>query len=410
MYVVKNNIHHPATVFENIVFIINSLLFGSCTIFAFLAGSFVPTLEFMLFFLFGLILLYQNNAAVAYVYDEKVVIRKFFKKYTYQFQNIESVTHNVRRGKYELVFSGKKYSIPDYYREVKTFVLSLEMVHNYFATEEGIERLKNYIKENASAETFLLLPKKDSEPELLSSKIGGIPYWDLSLEYPVDTAGKKMQLLCQLNFSECTYENPLFPKEGILQFFISSDDLYGMSFDEPSVQTNWRIIFHEKIDKNVCLKDIQRIIPPTAEISNTPILNSAALVFTRSVSYMQTDDYRMNTVIAEAVRNITGEDTDKNIYEVLGETNIHAHALYDMLTETENYVLGYPSFVQNDIREYMTAEDAAYYDTNLLHLTSSSCGGQVLCWGDTGEATFLINSDALKKRDFSKVVYTWDCF
>ena len=158
-----------------------------------------------------------------------MIIRKFLKKYTYQLDQVESVTYTVHQRQYDLVFSGKKFSVPDYYLEVKRFVNTLKTVHNYFATEEGIEKLKNYIKEKAGTETYLLIPRKDIESTLTSSKIGGVPYWDISKEYPVDSEGKKMHLLCQLNFSECKFENMIFPKEGILQFFISSDDIaYGM--------------------------------------------------------------------------------------------------------------------------------------------------------------------------------------
>lgn len=413
MYVVRNNFRHSATIFENTVFIIDVILFGTLTPFAFLAKEYFTAFEFIAFSLFGLIFLYQNNAVLAYVYDEEVIIRKFFKKYKYRLKQIESVTYNARQEKYELVFSDKKFSIPNYYLKVHQFIGTLKMVNNYFATEDGVEELKYYIKEKASTETFLLLPKTDIEPALFSSKIGGLPYWNLSLEYPVDMEGKKMHLLCQLNFGEYKFENNILPKEGILQFFISSnDDFYGASFNEPTAQKNWRIVFHEKIDENICLKDIQKIVPSISEITSTPILKSVALEFGQSVSYMKIDDYRMNAFIAEAVKEITGENTEKNIYEILGSENenIHAAVIYRMLDETENHVLGYPSFTQYDVREDMQSKDAFYYDTTLLHLDSSSCDGQVLCWGDVGKANFLINSDALKNKDFSKVFYTWDCF
>lgn len=413
MYVVKNNLRHPATIFENTVFILDVILFGSFTVVSFFSNAYVPAAGFTAFLSGGLLLLYENNAPVAYVYDNKVIIRKFLKKYTYQLDQVESVTYTVHQRQYDLVFSGKKFSVPDYYLEVKRFVNTLKTVHNYFATEEGIEKLKNYIKEKAGTETYLLIPRKDIESTLTSSKIGGVPYWDISKEYPVDSEGKKMHLLCQLNFSECKFENMIFPKEGILQFFISSDDVaYGMSYYEPAAQKNWRIVFHEKIDKNIHEEDIQKIIPSSSEIINTPILHSTALEFLRSVSYMSADDYKMNDFIAKAVKEITGENTEKNIYEVLGsqEENIHAFQIYRMLGETENYILGYPSFIQGDVRETMSEKDASYYDTTLLHLDSSCCNGEAMCWGDVGAANFLINSNALKNRDFSNVLYTWDCY
>ena len=63
---------------------------------------------------------------------------------------------------------------------------------------------------------------------------------------------------------------------------------------------------------------------------------------------------------------------------------------------------GYPVFVQWDFRkpDYLAA-----YDTVLLRLTSDD----FLMWGDVGEANFLIRREDLAKRDFSKVIFWWDC-
>ena len=33
-----------------------------------------------------------------------------------------------------------------------------------------------------------------------------------------------------------------------------------------------------------------------------------------------------------------------------------------------------------------------------------------IIWGDCGVANFFINSEALLKKDFSKVIYNWDCY
>ena len=33
----------------------------------------------------------------------------------------------------------------------------------------------------------------------------------------------------------------------------------------------------------------------------------------------------------------------------------------------------------------------------------------LICWGDLGVGNFFINREALKRRDFSRVLYNWDC-
>ena len=35
--------------------------------------------------------------------------------------------------------------------------------------------------------------------------------------------------------------------------------------------------------------------------------------------------------------------------------------------------------------------------------------GYLVCWGDVGVANFFINREALKRRNFTKVAYNWDC-
>ncbi|MDN5490601.1 MAG: DUF1963 domain-containing protein, partial [Acinetobacter sp.] len=36
--------------------------------------------------------------------------------------------------------------------------------------------------------------------------------------------------------------------------------------------------------------------------------------------------------------------------------------------------------------------------------------GIEIMWGDSGVGNFFIHPDDLEKRDFSKVVYNWDCY
>ena len=69
-----------------------------------------------------------------------------------------------------------------------------------------------------------------------------------------------------------------------------------------------------------------------------------------------------------------------------------------------NNVLGYPYFTQSDPR------NDNYYDTVLLQLDSISDEDEdILLWGDVGIGNFFINWEDLKRRDFSKVLYNWDC-
>ena len=374
---VRNNPLNPATLIENTVFAIDTLLFGTFCILSFLDKEYIPSLFFFALAATGLFLLYQNNAPLAHATKRKVIIRKYFKNYTFEWSDLKFTS--ISYGKINLNFCGKNFSIPSYYLGADFFLKLLKIKNSPFATEEGVSALKQYIQEHACKSALLLKPKPDTVPSLTSSKIGGIPYWPSAKEYPTDEGGKKMHLLCQLNLSECKESCGLLPQRGILQFFISPSegDAYGMNWERPTEQKNWRIVFHKQAEEGLSADQIKEIAAPESEYAESPILKSTALEFSLSPSYIKSDDYKMDQLVKDAAK--------------------------------ENYMLGYPSFVQYDVRSYMPKEEAAYFDTLLLHLDSLSADGKIMCWGDMGCANFLINSEALKRCDFSKVLYTWDC-
>ena len=67
---------------------------------------------------------------------------------------------------------------------------------------------------------------------------------------------------------------------------------------------------------------------------------------------------------------------------------------------------GYPYFTQSDPREMAHSD----LDTLLFQLDSDTRGREFLvCWGDLGVANFFLSKDALQRRDFSQVMYNWDC-
>ena len=61
---------------------------------------------------------------------------------------------------------------------------------------------------------------------------------------------------------------------------------------------------------------------------------------------------------------------------------------------------GYPFFTQSDPR---SADDG---EILLFQLNSV----KDIMWGDAGVANFFIDREALKNRDFSHVMYNWDCY
>ena len=100
------------------------------------------------------------------------------------------------------------------------------------AKEQLVDLLIQFIKNKTQkdAYTINLLPEKT--PSIFDSKLSGIPYWDLENPFPLDSEGNNLSLLCQINFSEENVEGSILPQEGILQFFISTDDPYFGTSDD----------------------------------------------------------------------------------------------------------------------------------------------------------------------------------
>ena len=240
---------------------------------------------------------------------------------------------------------------------------------------------------------------------LLDSKVGGLPYWDPALPYPTDSQGNKMTLLAQLNFAQLGTEVPL-PAQGLLQFFIGQDDVFGIDFDQPDSQKDFRVVYHPEPDPALTLEQIQALDLPTHVEADccTPVFQEAVFTAEKTVGYMGPEDGRFDALFREVVRAVTGEDIgEQNAYQYLGDAD--CRCLNDQLNNTGHRLLGYPFFTQYDPRE-----PDSPYDTLLFQLDSDMIDRKdLVLWGDCGVGNFFINREDLLHRDFSRILYNWDC-
>ncbi len=253
----------------------------------------------------------------------------------------------------------------------------------------------------------------DVPPALTDSKFGGVPYWDMQKAYPTDSNGKNMMLIAQINFADLREFDTDFPKEGMLQLFVrADDDVFGMDFDEPASQKDFRVIFHDTVCADVTQEQVKELGIILAEENEeySPIFRTAALSFSAGTDYMNPEVAGFERVFVQAVKAVTGEELDEQgWYDYLEDED--SSYMYDELSGFAHKMLGYPAFTQSDPREGMTDEEARYYDTLLLQIDSDMAEDRrdYVLWGDCGIANLFINKEALKNRDFSRVVYNWDC-
>lgn len=281
------------------------------------------------------------------------------------------------------------------------------------------------IKEATAQKTYALKINLNRVPSVFDSKVGGLPYWDLNVPIPRTSDGKKMALLAQLNMADYP-DNDLLPKEGMLQFFIGASDVYGLNFDDQTLQEGFRVVFHEEIDRSFSSESIKGefILPHDSDDDDLPIASEYALDVEQKVAYMFHDDYRFDGVIKSVAQSIGLRSrpeyanlTDKEFYRILWDS---LELIFEENEESYEFVmsgsrvLGYPFFTQSDSREVQGKYSG--YDILLLQLDSEDrklsddSYDWMVMWGDCGVGNFFIRKEDLLNKDFSHVLYNWDCF
>ncbi|OLY95011.1 hypothetical protein BUE76_21505 [Cnuella takakiae] len=226
---------------------------------------------------------------------------------------------------------------------------------------------------------------------LTDAKFGGYPYWPAGKPYPADSEGRYLYLLAQLNFAQIPKLEG-YPDKGLLQFYIGADDLYGMNFDAPTRQEDFRVVYFEDFDAapiaDFSFLDVQELE------SGMPLKGSMQLAFAPGKDYFSFADFRFSDETAESL--IADAEPVKG-----------QHLLEEELTRLypdEGHKMGgYAYFTQTDPRQ----DDPAYDDYILLLQVDSQLPD--ICWGDAGVGNFFIHRADLERRDFSRVLYNWDC-
>ena len=266
-------------------------------------------------------------------------------------------------------------------------------------TEEQAKRLLRYIHDSTAKDTVRIkpAPSDNSLPfgkKVCSSKFGGLPYWTRGEDYPKAQDGANLYLLAQINFSEVPNLAD-YPVRGLLQIFIKADDTYGCSFD--SEQKDWRIVWREVFSPSLAMSEAELramgVNCAGEEKSEMPLQKEYALSFekTQTYSHPHLDDF--DGVLKNAAQVLGFPVYDKSPYELFDEDSFSAF----FSDNSKHQIGGYPDFTQNDARR----------DGDIL-LFQMDSGGEIL-WGDMGIANFFINPEDLINRDFSNVLYNWDC-
>lgn len=255
--------------------------------------------------------------------------------------------------------------------------------------EDASGLLSPYLEDIARTERPIIAIEVGSDapqrPE--ASSLGGLAWWPASRSYPRDAKGHPLHLLVQLNFADMPSLEP-FPSKGLLQIFIAADDLYGCNFEDPARQEGFCCVYHAEIDQ-APLSARDNPVLKSEPLGYLPLENpSMPLALRFSLGRMAVDctDYRFEKLLPE----IAADDALRDAY-------------CDFVQAPALRLGGYPTFTQEDPRAY---NDAGRYGDFTL-LTVDTTDG--IMWGDSGVAQFFMHEADLRRGDFSRVAYNWDC-
>ena len=257
---------------------------------------------------------------------------------------------------------------------------------------------------------------RGGEPGIFESKVGGTPYLPRDMAWPLDSKGVGMELLAQVDCAGLE-GLPDFPHRGLLQFFFGLDDVFGMDFDDPTAQKGFRVLYHETVDPTVTAAEVlaKKAEAPKPEGDAryyTPLFGVYGIRFAPAeVQRINSQDFRAWDKFLAKWNELHGTDI-KTQWDYYRATKISGEFPAPKEKAPYHQMGGYPYFTQEDPR--INAGELANLDVLLFQLDSEMLpreqgGGDLVLWGDCGVCNFFISREALRRRDFSRVCYNWDC-
>jgi uncharacterized protein YwqG len=238
-----------------------------------------------------------------------------------------------------------------------------------------------------------LMPMDGDDPR--ASKVGGAAWWPAGTAVPRDATDQPLVLLAQVNLAELPESGLDLPAQGLLQFLVSGDGSYGIDYDRDespaalAAARGHRVAYWPDVDgpAQVIAAGTKQQLPLDA----TPPLR---MHFSASTETLGPTDARFPALFPGGLAHAIAQ-----LHEATGvDEDTLMDALWERDTAAGHKLGGYPNFTQEDPRTRP--------DLELLFQLDSDDG---VMWGDAGVGNFFISDADLARRDFSRVLYSWDC-
>ena len=336
-------------------------------------------------------------------------------------------------------FAFALYFVTAFLRELVVLLLSVEIITATSACGEGSNRSGGAMtpEEIEALENFQLLRDQLRRPriacrrarpttttattaaiDVTGSRLGGPFAWPKKTDEAA--IADDMVCLAQINLGELpTTEEKMLPEKGILQIFITDDDMYGREDYANGFQGDgFRIVVHCDLVEQEFTLQTPKPFQPDQDVSNVEYLfekwnemstTGVPLEFTLQLDVAPTvSDYRLHRItesrmVVNSVGGAAVEGTPEflqkfdEIYEELMEETAE--------NETDCWLLGHPRFTQTDVRE-LGGDKRSFPDYEPLISFQSR---EFFMWGDCGAATFLMPEKDLATINTKDAIYSWDC-
>lgn len=275
-------------------------------------------------------------------------------------------------------------------------------------TLEDINIVIEEIKKNNSRECINIIIEENNSLNLTDSKFGGLPYISTDADTPKDSNDNQLALLAQINCSDLP-ENDLYPKEGLLQFWISRNNEFGLGNKK-----DYCVKYIKNIEDNITKKSIlnkYKLLDEENSEEYSPFSKkntSFALKFEKGISTITSTDFLFEDIALKTIHELFPDENIEDLYDDL-ERDVF-NTLFKAFKGVDHAIGAYPTFTQWDPRN---PEEKDAYGITLLQVEShwdNDSNSSGIMWGDSGVANFFINKEKLEHLNFEDVLFNWDCF
>ena len=271
--------------------------------------------------------------------------------------------------------------------QIEEFVLNLEAL-----TQREVIRIKLSLAD---------------ELAVTDSKVGGVPYIPKGGALPRSAEGKPLFMLAQINCEQLP-ENNLYPKKGLLQFWIADteDPLYGLDYDDPCSNDFKRVLYFSTIGEALPIDDF--ISDYTFDDNHLPFNSKKqfALHFKKDTESISLEERAATQLFFEKWNEAFSTQIttiDEFFEEVPNDICEEINA--SLLKEpTGHKIGGYPYLIQVDPRE-----ENDPHTLLLLQIDIDNVGGEEICWGNEGGvANFFVSPEDMANCKFDDVLFHWE--